>query len=462
MHPDQIVADSASPLLGVAPWWGRVRLGDVVEVVNGAAFPSELFNSDRRGERLVRIRDVGQNSPEVYYDGPYEEHHVIDNGDLLIGMDGDFRVALWGGSRALLNQRVCRLQVPDPDLYSNRLLLHVLQPYLNAVHAVTSSVTVKHLSSRTIQDLPIPLPPRAEQNRIVAALEEHVSRLDAAEQALTSARTRLAGFRSSTTSETLNGDWPVVRLGDHTVDQRYGSSAKASREGKVPILRMGNIVDGHLDFADLKYLPDGHPDIETCTLAVGDLLFNRTNSPELVGKSAVFEGRGTPVTFASYLIRVRLDEELDPHWAATAINSPAGRRYIDAVRTQQVGQANVNGTKLRDFPVPTPSIDVQRERLTQLDQARAWLTAVESEINRALTRASALRRSILASALSGQLVPQDPDDQPASVLLQRIRDQRAAPDPTRQARVQGASRSRDRSHPARPARMNPPGRRRQP
>lgn len=290
-----------------------------------------------------------------------------------------------------------------------------------------------------LDKLPVPVPPIREQRRIVAAIEEHLSRLNAAESALNSARRRLATFRGATTSETLRGDWPMVRLRDHTIDQRYGSSSKAGREGAVPVLRMGNIIDGHLDYTDLKYLPDGHPDLETCTLEPGDLLFNRTNSPELVGKSAVFEGWATPVTFASYLIRVRLDDELDAHWVSTAINGPAGRRYIETVRTQQVGQANVNGTKLKDFPVPMPSIDVQRERLAQLDLARTWFRAVESEIHRALMRALALRRSILAAAFSGKLVPQDSDDEPASVLLGRIRDQRALPIPSRPARAHAVS-----------------------
>jgi type I restriction enzyme S subunit len=304
-----------------------------------------------------------------------------------------------------------------------------------SVEGATGSHT--RAKSGPIMEQRMPIPPESEQERIVAAIEEHLCRLDAAESALASARSRLASFRSSTTSDALRGDWPVVRLGDHTVGQRYGSSAKAGREGDVPVLRMGNVVDGHLDFGDLKYLPNGHPDLETCTLAPGDLLFNRTNSPELVGKSAVFEGQATPVTFASYLIRVRVDQQLDPRWVVTAINSPAGRRYIDTVRTQQVGQANVNGTKLKDFPIPMPSIDVQRERLTQLYRARDWLREVDSEINRALTRASTLRRSVLAAAFSGKLVPQDPGEEPASVLLERIRD-RAAPTPTRGTRAQAS------------------------
>ncbi len=322
------------------------------------------------------------------------------------------------------------------DLDTHFLLHWLLSTEFTALAAGEQGRSVlPKINREALDKLPVPVPPMGEQERIVAAIEEYLSRLDAAEYALISARTRLASFRGSTTSEALRGDWPVVRLGDHTVDQRYGSSAKAGREGDVPVLRMGNIVRGHLDFGDLKYLPFGHLDIETCTLAAGDLLFNRTNSPELVGKSAVFEGRPTPFTFASYLIRVRLDDKLDPHWVSTVINSPAGRRYIESVRTQQVGQANVNGTKLKYFPIPMPSIDVQRDRLAQLEQARVWLRAVESEINRALTRASALRRSIRAAAFSGHLVPQDPGDEQVSAFLQRIGAERAATMRTKRTRT---------------------------
>lgn len=328
--------------------------------------------------------------------------------------------------------------VPPSGLSSNYLYWY-LKHATPLIDSMASGTTFKEISKRRMQEVPLPIPPAAEQERIVAAIEEHLSRLDAAEHSLRSARARLATFRSATTSEALKGDWPVVRLGTHTVDQRYGSSAKASRTGDVPVLRMGNIVDGHLDFGDLKYLPADHPDLDTCDLALGDLLFNRTNSPELVGKSAVFTGHPTEVTFASYLIRVRLDEELDPHWAATVINSPIGRRYIDTVRTQQVGQANVNGTKLKDFPIPIPPIQVQRDRLAQLQLARGWLESVESEISRALMRAAGLRRSILTAAFSGQLVPQDPDDEPASALLERIRAERASAAPTKRTRKAKAS-----------------------
>jgi type I restriction enzyme S subunit len=277
------------------------------------------------------------------------------------------------------------------------------------------------------------LPPEAEQRRIVSAIEEQFSRLDAAEESLAYAKRRVSLLRISTRSQAVSGDWPVVALGDVTESQIYGSSAKASADSDgIPILRMGNIRDGALDFNELKYLPADHPDIEKCRLQRGDLLFNRTNSPELVGKSAVFKAGPDPTIFASYLIRVRLNPECDSDWAALVVNSHLGREYVASVRTQQVGQANVNGTKLAAMPIPLPPLAEQRRIVDEVERQVSLIDAVDARIDQGLRRSAALRRSILGQAFCGKLVPQDLSDEPASVLLERIAAERAAsPQPSR-------------------------------
>ena len=218
-----------------------------------------------------------------------------------------------------------------------------------------------------------------------------------------------------------------------TVDQvsdgvHYGSSTKTSPDQQgVPVLRMGNIQDGILNLDNLKYLPPDHSEFPRLLLAAGDLLFNRTNSAELVGKTAVYRGRPDPCSFASYLIRVRM---LGPHLSqivANALNGPHGRAWVASVVSQQVGQANVNATKLRAFPFPLPPETEQKEIVRRSADAADSITQSTAAINALLVlRAAVLRQSILKRSFEGGLVSQDPADEPASVLLERIRAERQA------------------------------------
>ncbi|CAN5164974.1 restriction endonuclease subunit S [soil metagenome] len=279
------------------------------------------------------------------------------------------------------------------------------------------------------------LPPLHEQRRIVAAIEEQLSRLDAADASLAQGRARVDALKRETVARALAGNWGVVTMSNVTESQAYGTSAKASSDASgVPVLRMGNINGGRIDFTDLKYLAADHPDVAKLALRPGDLLFNRTNSPELVGKSAVFMG-AEPMTFASYLIRVRFTERCDPQWAALVINSVIGRRYIATVRTQQVGQANVNGTKLAAMPLPLPPLQEQQRIVSEVEERLSVIDAMRASIERAERRSAALRRSILERAFRGELVPQDPSDEPASVLVERIRAARSSARPTHRSRV---------------------------
>jgi type I restriction enzyme S subunit len=184
---------------------------------------------------------------------------------------------------------------------------------------------------------------------------------------------------------------------------------------------MGNIQDGRLDMQNLKYLPAENPDTLKLALSDGDLLFNRTNSAELVGKTAVYRSMVGPATFASYLIRCQFAQGIEPEWVSLCINSPEGRRYINSVAAQQVGQANVNGTKLAAFPIPVPPHGEQLRLLTELNEWRETVERTADIAQRALKRSAHLRRSLLNHAFSGKLVCQDPADEPASVLLDQIR-----------------------------------------
>ena len=174
LSPNEIIAKDEYPLLTKADHWKRVALSDIASVQNGFAFKSAFFDRSE-GVQLIRIRDITRDETEHRYKGEYDKSYLVKKGEILVGMDGDFTASRWKGDDALLNQRVCKLTCQG-DYFDERFFFLCLQPYLNAINAETSSVTVKHLSSRTIESIPLPIPPFNEQRRIVAKIERSEER----------------------------------------------------------------------------------------------------------------------------------------------------------------------------------------------------------------------------------------------------------------------------------------------
>ena len=356
---------------------------------------------------------------------------------------------------------------------------------LNPIQRGTSYPAVRN-TDVLAQD--IPLPPLPEQHRIVAEIEKQFTRLDASVAALKRAQANLRRYRASVLKSACEGTlvpteaelaraegrnyepadallqrilaerrarWESQekRRGEYkepaapdtsdlpelpegwgwaTVEQisfrlQYGTSSKAGTDADgMPVLRMGNIQDGELDLSDLKFLPTGDPEAQKTRLDYGDLLFNRTNSPELVGKTAVYKENKPVACFASYLIRVSFLNGAVSDYVSYLMNSNLGRTYIAQVRSQQVGQANVNGTKLAAMPIALPPLPEQLRIIAEVERRLSVIQQSEVGVAGSLARAERLRQSILKQAFSGQLVPQDPNDEPASALLERIKAEREA------------------------------------
>jgi len=421
VSPAEVVAYSKSPLVSIAPWWERIRLRDLVEVTNGAPYKSALFNTDGRGLPVIRIRDVGKPSASSFYDGDYEERHVVEHGDLLVGMDGDFRAARWAGPRSLLNQRVCRLRLRSEVDYSAGLLTYVLQPYLDEIHKVTSVVTVKHLSSKTIEDLPVPLPPRAEQERVVAAIEEHLSRLNAAEASLARAAARSATLHTHVAREAACG-WPLVQLGEVSevfVGSTPARSDPALWDGSIPW-----VSSGEVSFCRIRVTRESISSSAVRPERVhppGTVLLGMIGEGKTRGQAAILE---VSASHNQNSAAIRPDRsQLSSEWLFHHF-----RASYEANR--RVGSGNnqpaLNKKRVAELEVPLPPL-AEQERLTaQLDAVEADAHRLESGVDRAGAFAQALRCSILSAAFSGRLVPQDPSDEPADVLLAHIAEERSS------------------------------------
>ena len=336
----------------------------------------------------------------------------------------------------------------------------------------------------------LPLPPLAEQRRIVARVEELSSEERRARRAVAKLAGNLRRLRQSVLAHAFSGrltedwrarrsdseparfsdetewqvpepldvpeipeSWTLVALNDLVTKVQYGTSARADGDATgVPMLRMANIQEGRVDLTSLKYIDRGTPSLSSFRLERGDILFNRTNSPGLVGKAAVFEA-GIEAIFASYLVRVTCDESrVDSRFLCAWINSPWGRHWARTVRTDCVSQSNINSSKLRLMPVPTPPLSEQREIVRRIEARFQKLGKVEASMATGKAMAQKLGHAVLDKVFRGELVPTEAElarmegrsYEPGWVLLGRIHSElgrRPSGKPPGGARREGRSRT---------------------
>lgn len=306
----------------------------------------------------------------------------------------------------------------------------------------------------------IPLPPFNEQRRIAAKLDTTLAAVHACSQRLNGVAAILKRFRqavlAAATSGELTREWreerggeesiKPVRLGDVIREMRNGLSPKPSLTPPgVRILRIGAIRPGSIDFEDCRYLELSPKDAEQYALLDGDLIFTRYNGTlEFVGVCALVQNVPGGYVYPDKLIRVRCDKGLAlPAFVELAFGSANARAQIELLVKSSAGQKGVSGADLKGIRFGLPSIPEQEEivrRAQQLftlaEQLEARLTAVRRIVER-------LTPALLAKAFRGELVPQDPGDEPASVLLERIRAARqaeaASSGPSRRGRKKAAS-----------------------
>lgn len=245
----------------------------------------------------------------------------------------------------------------------------------------------------------------------------------------------------------LPSSWLWERLGLMTLSVEYGTSTKSEKQGLVPVLRMGNMQNGIIDWDDLVFTSDTD-EIEKYALKKGDVLFNRTNSPELVGKTSIILS-DTKAIFAGYLIRVnQLDSIVYSKYLNYFLGSHIAKQYGNFVKTDGVNQSNINGQKLMNYPFPYCSLDEQILIVAELDRKIGTADKFRDEIESTIKKLVNLKTSILHKAFQGKLVPQDPTDPPASELLAQIKAEREVKALIEKQAKQDKAKSKDKTKPS--------------
>lgn len=356
---------------------------------------------------------------------------------------------------AYINGNAMALDNQPTELVGLKFLFYALKA--RSLDDTISGSAQPQITGKGLDHVNIPLPPLAEQKVIADKLDELLAQVDTLKARLDAIPGILKRFRQSVLAAAVSGrltedwrestdlvGWEAGELGRFIEKPRYGSSSKSQKSGDVPVLRMGNLQDGKLDWADLVYTSDPE-EIAKYRLETGDVLFNRTNSPELVGKTSIFRGEREAI-YAGYLIAVKCLPGLNSEFLNYQLNSPKAKDYCKAVKSDGVSQSNINAKKLSAYPFQCPPMEEQTEIVRRVDQLFAYTNQVEQQIKNAQARVNQLTQSILAKAFRGELTEQwrkdNPDlisgDNSAEALLERIKAERAAQQPKKKSRTRKA------------------------
>ena len=394
--------------------WKVKTLDELCEIARGGSpRPIKQFiTSDSNGVNWIKISDASASSKYIHETKEKIKPEGIKHSRLVNGGDFILSNSMSFGRPYIMKTSGCIhdgwLVLKDKsNLFDQDYLYYFLgsSTTYKQFDSLAAGSTVRNLNIDLVKGVKVILPPLSEQKRIVLIVDEAFEGID---RAIANTEKNLANTRElfenySTTIFTHKGDgWNDMRLGDVCEKVEYGSSAKSLSQGDVPVIRMGNIQNRSIDWSDLVYTTDLE-EINKYLLKNNDVLFNRTNSDAHVGKSAIYKSEH-PAIFAGYLIRIHRKEELiDADFLNFYLNSFPAREYGKSVMSRSVNQANINGTKLKEYPISLPSVAIQQQIVEKLSFLLTETQRLEAIYKQKLAALKELKQSILHKAFTGEL-----------------------------------------------------------
>ena len=343
--------------------WPVKQLSQVCEVIMGSAPSGSTYVDLQKGVPLIAgAADYGElyPSPKKATNAPTK---ISEAGDIIICVRATIGDLNWAEKEYCLGRGVAGLRVNN-ELLDSKYLWYFIKSYEPELYRQSTGSTFPQINRSVIESIPLPLPPLETQKQIAAILEK----ADQLRKDCQQMEQELNNLAQSLFMD-MFGDpvsnpkgWKVGCISDLMESVCYGTSEKSSEEIlEYPVLRMNNITyEGGWNFSSLKYMDMTEKDKSKYLVHKGELLFNRTNSKELVGKTAVFREE-TPMAFAGYLIRARCNKLANPEYVSAIMNSRYGKQTLLSMCKSIVGMANINAKEFQRIKLPIPPIGMQNE-----------------------------------------------------------------------------------------------------
>ena len=392
--------------------WEWIRVDELCEVTLGQSPPGSSYNDAGQGSPFLQGKaEFGATYPSIRKWTTQPKKYAAA-GSVLVSVRAPVGPTNLAPVDCSIGRGLAALKPREP--ITSEFILWAMRASENRLLKQASGSTFDAITGARLREHRIPVPPMSEQERIVAAIEEHFSRLGAIESAVTNAQRRLDALRNSIMDRAFYDDTKAARtaeIGD--LAEVSGGIQKQPkrrpRKNRYPFLRVANVGRGQLNLTEVHEIELFEGEIDRFRLKQGDLLVVEGNgSAKQIGRAALWGAQIDDCVHQNHLIRVRTGDELLPEYLELCWNAPRTAQQVRAVASSTSGLYTLSTSKVKSIPIPVVPLSVQEEVVNVLEQRLRSIESACSAAADAVARTRALRRAVLAQAFAGRLVPQKP------------------------------------------------------